>query len=113
MYPPTRPRGFLPWLASGLGAAAIAVSSLAGADAAAPAGSGPPSDTLFGPPIGVPRDARSAEAAPTAPIPANWIDQSSEDAVSYTHLDVYKRQGKRSRGSLSTRCFGPPTATPS
>jgi hypothetical protein len=37
-------------------------------------------EAIFGPPIAVPRDARSAERAPLPAKPTNWIDQSREEA---------------------------------
>src|SRR5271165_1986824 len=76
--PYTKP-GSLARLAAALGGAALAACRLCGSDATGP-DTRPPSDILFGPPIAVPRDARSSEAAPPSPKPANWIDQSPQEA---------------------------------
>src|SRR5271165_6644981 len=76
--PYTKP-GSLARLAAALGGAALAACRLCGSDATGP-DTRPPSDILFGPPIAVPRDARSSEAAPPSPKPANWIDQSAGEA---------------------------------
>src|SRR5271169_4397445 len=77
MHPPSHPAGFLPWIAA---AATIAAAPLAGSDAAGASGARPPADSLFGPPIAVARDARSADEALPSRRPANWIDQSPEEA---------------------------------
>src|SRR6202142_3040344 len=73
MPPRAKQSGCRPWLAAVAGALALAGQSRAGI-ADAPAG-GP-----FGPPIAVSRDALSSQGEPAPPRPANWIDQSPEDA---------------------------------
>jgi hypothetical protein len=64
--------GFSPRLVAALGALGFVAASLA--ETAGPGAAPPPG--LFGPPIAVPRGARSSEAPPPAPRAANWVDQS-------------------------------------
>jgi hypothetical protein len=66
---PAHPPGSRPWLA--LAACALALAGKSRSEIA-----GAP----FGPPIAVPRDARSSEAPPAPPKPTNWIDQSPQEA---------------------------------
>jgi hypothetical protein len=73
MPSPAHSPGLRPWLAAVAGALALAGNS--GAQTA-----GAALDAVFGPPIAVPRDARSADGAPASPKPTNWIDQSREEA---------------------------------
>jgi hypothetical protein len=77
---PSRPTGYLPLLAAGLGAAGFAACLFAAPEVVEPGGAGAAADTLSGPPIAVPRNARSSEAAQPAPKPTNWIDQSPQEA---------------------------------
>ena len=53
---------------------------------------------------------------PANPVQRELIycaDQMSHEAVSYTHLDVYKRQGYRFRSAPKTLgCAAAPTASP-
>src|ERR1700722_10066398 len=76
---PSKPPGFSPRLVAGLGVLGFVVCSLA--QSAAPGAAGPaPSAGIFGPPIAVPRDARSSGASLPAPRVSNWVDQSEADA---------------------------------
>jgi len=68
--------GFSPRLVAALGALGFVAVSLA--ETAGPGSAPPPG--LFGPPIAVPRGARSSEAPPPAPRASNWVDQSPAEA---------------------------------
>ena len=70
------PSGFTPWL-RGL-AAGLRRLALRGRGREARGPCRRP--MFFGPPIAVPRDARSSRSVPPAPKPPNWIDQSAEEA---------------------------------
>jgi len=76
---PSKPPGFSPRLVAGLGVLGFAVCSLAQSVGPGAADTGPPAG-VFGPPIAVPRGARSSDAPLPAPKAANWVDQSAADA---------------------------------
>ncbi len=72
MLHPSHPSRIRPWLAALAGALAFAGESRGAETVLA--------DIFSGPPIAVPRDARSTDSAPPAPKPSNWIDQTREEA---------------------------------
>lgn len=77
---PQKNPGLAPRLIAGVCALGFAVCTFAEPPGPPPADSSAPGDTLFGPPIAVPRSARSTEAALPAPRPPNWVDQSRAEA---------------------------------
>src|ERR1700677_3548192 len=78
MTSPSKPPGLSPRMIAGLGVLVLAAGSLAQTVVPGVADTLPPG--VFGPPIAVPRDARSSDALLPGPKATNWVDQSAADA---------------------------------
>ena len=72
---PSKIAGLSPRLVAGIGALGFAACALA--QSSGPAGEVP---GLFGPPIAVPRGARSSDSPAAQSKAPNWVDQSVQDA---------------------------------